>query len=485
MPVPTAALKFNSTAEIDEIYERLTKTFKSGVTRPLEYRRKQLLQLARMIQDNHTAFEDALIADLNKPRMETTVAEVSHLITAILNAVENLEEWAAPKPCPTKEAWRSSWDATLYKEPKGVALIISPWNYPLVLTVNPLIGAIAAGCPTVLKPSEMVPTFCELFSRLLPEYLDANAYAVIKGGVPETTHALALRWDHIFYTGNSRVGRIIASAAGRNLTPVTLELGGKSAAVVADDATDLDLVAKRIWHGKVQNAGQLCVTPDYALVSKGRVDAFVASLKKAHREFWLGTDGPLAGETPVSNIVHPTHHAHLLDVLRRTEGKIVFGGEVHADKSIAPTILTDVPPDDVLMQEEIFGPFLPIVAVDDIDEAIRVINSKPIPLVLYLFTDNDDLKHKFLQQTRSGQLVVNDVIMQLCVHEMPFGGQGESGCKSTFRRSWTTFDVFTHFRGCITVPFSEEPSLQGRYRPYTDDKYQFACAPGRAKIPDA
>ena len=226
-----------------------------------------------------------------------------------------------------------------------------------MLSLNPLIGAIAAGCPTVLKPSEMVPTFCALLADLVPRYLDPDAYAVIKGGVPETTHALARRWDHIFYTGNGRVGRIVAAAAGRNLTPVTLELGGKSAAVVAPDVAAgegevLDVVAKRIWYGKIQNAGQLCVAPDYAIVPRDRVDAFVESLKKAHREFWPeDEDGALAGKEAVSNITHPTLHAHLVDVIRRTHGKIVFGGGVRADKTIAPTIVTDVPVDDVLMQE--------------------------------------------------------------------------------------------------------------------------------------
>ncbi|KAI0777351.1 aldehyde dehydrogenase [Trametes elegans] len=475
-------LTYNTPAEIDEIYARLTATFRSRVTRPLAYRRRQLLQLARMLQDHHTAFEDALLADLNKPRMETTVAEVTHLITSTLNAVGNLEEWAAPQPCPTQEEWRSGWGATLYKEPKGVVLIISPWNYPLVLTLNPLIGAIAAGCPTVLKPSELVPVFTQLLADLVPKYLDPTAYAVVKGGVPETTHVLDLRWDHILYTGNSQVGRIVATAAGRHLTPVTLELGGKSAAVVAEDA-DLDLAARRLLHGKIQNAGQLCVCPDYALVPRGKVDAFVESLKRAHDEFWPGGDHPLTGSIPISKIVNPRHHARLVDLLNKTKGKVVLGGEVHKDKSISPTILKDVPEDDVLMGEEIFGPFLPIIAVDDVDHAIRVINSKPIPLVIYLFTNQDELKDKFLQQTRSGQLVLNDVIMQLCVHEMPFGGQGESGYGMWFGK--TTFDTFTHFRGCINVPPAQEPFLQSRYRPYTDAKYQGASAPGKVKIPDA
>ena len=224
-----------------------------------------------------------------------------------------------------------------------------------MLTVNPLIGAIAAGCPVVLKPSELVPTFCELIARLVSQYLDPAAYAVVKGAVPETTHVLSLRWAHIFYTGNSRVGRIVATAAGRHLTPVTLELGGKSPAVVADDIgeAEMDVVARRVWYGKVQNAGQLCIAPDYALVPRARVGRFVEGLKKAHREFFPDAekDHPLTGENPLSNIVNPTHHARLVDLLRRTGGKVVFGGEIREDKGIAPTILTDVPVDDVLMEE--------------------------------------------------------------------------------------------------------------------------------------
>ncbi|KAI0646628.1 aldehyde dehydrogenase [Trametes meyenii] len=475
----SSELTYHTPAEIDEIYARLTATFRAGTTRPLVYRRRQLLQLARMLQTHHTAFEDAILADLNRPRIETTVAEVAHVITSALNAAENFEGWATPQPCPTEEAWRSGWNATVYKEPKGVVLLISPWNYPLVLTLNPLIGALAAGCPAVLKPSELAPAFAQLLADLLPRYLDPAAYAVVKGAVPETTHVFGLRWAHILYTGNSTVGRIVAGAAAKHLTPVTLELGGKSAVVIADDPRlDLDVAARRILHGKIQNAGQLCVSPDYVLVPRGRVRAFVEGVKKAYAQFWPEGDDPLSGRNPVSRIINAQHHARLVGLLERTKGTVVVGGEVDGDRSIAPTVLTDVQEDDVLMNEEIFGPILPIVAVDDMDHAIRVIDSKPTPLVIYLFTTENALKEKFLQETRSGQLVLNDVVMQLCVHEMPFGGQGESGCK------WT-FDTFTHLRGSINVPPAQEPHLLGRYRPYTDDKYEAACAPGRIRIPDA
>ncbi len=221
--------------------------------------------------------------------------------------------------------------------------------------MNPLIGAIAAGCPVVMKPSELVPTFCDLIARLVPQYLDPAAYAVINGAVPETEHALSLRWAHIFYTGNSRVGRIVASAAGKHLTPVTLELGGKSPVVIADDVgeEEMDVVARRVWHGKVQNAGQICVAPDYAVVSRAKVARFVEGLKKAHWEFFPDAerDHPLTGDIPLGNIINPMHHARLVDLLRRTRGKVVFGGETREDKSVAPTIVTDVPVDDILMEE--------------------------------------------------------------------------------------------------------------------------------------
>ncbi|KAH9851146.1 aldehyde dehydrogenase [Lenzites betulinus] len=472
------ALTCNTTAEIDEVHARLWKTFHAGTTRPLAFRRSQLLQLARLLQDNQTAFEDALLADINKPRLEATGSEIAHTLAATLNAVDHLEEWTAPEPRPTKEAWRASWNATLNKGPKGVVLIIAAWNYPVILTLSPLIGAIAAGCPAVIKPSELTPAVAQLLVDLLPRYLDPNAFAIVNGAILETTHVLSRRWAHILYTGNGAVGRIVAAAAAKHLTPVTLELGGKSAAVVADDA-DLDIAARRILHGKIQNAGQLCVAPDYVLVSSARVEAFLQSLKKASNVFWPAGDSPLTGTAPLSNIIHERHVTRLLDLLKRSKGKVVFGGQVHEGKRLAPTVLKEVREDDVLMEDEIFGPILPILAVEDIDDAIRVINSKPSPLVIYVFTDEKEIQNKFVHQTQSGQLVFNDVVMQLAVTELPFGGLGDSGCE------YHAFDMFTHCRGTINVPIAQEPHLQGRYRPYTEDKYEAVCASAKVKIPDA
>ncbi|KAI0824887.1 aldehyde dehydrogenase [Trametes gibbosa] len=476
--MPATTCTYSTFTEIDEAHARLSKTFREGRTLPLAYRRRQLFQLARMLQENHVAIENALFADLNKPRHEAAVAEIGNVISSALDAANNLERWAAPEPCPTEE-WCAGWKAKIHKAPKGVALIIAPWNYPIVLTMHPFVGAIAAGCPTVIKPSELVPAVSQLLAELFPRYLDPEGFAVVKGGIPETTHVLSLRWAHILYTGNGNVGRIIAAAAAKHLTPVTLELGGKSPAVVADDA-DLDIAARRILHGKIQNAGQLCVTPDYAIVSRARADALVESFKKARDEFWPAGDCPLTGKVPVSNIINDRHLTRLVDLLERTKGEIVFGGRVHDGVRLAPTVLTNVPEDDALMEEEIFGPILPIVVVDDMDHAIRFINSKDFPLVIYLFTNQDELENKFLLETQSGQLILNDVIMQLAVRELPFGGLGESGCTSN-----STFDTFTHVRGSVNIPFEHEPLFQQRYRPYTEDKYHFVSAPYRIKIPEA
>ncbi|KAH9849041.1 aldehyde dehydrogenase [Lenzites betulinus] len=501
--LPTLAHLQTSDPDTDQrvqIYARLSKTFQAGTTRPLAYRRRQLLQLARLLQDNHTALEDAQLTDLNKPRLEATVSEIAATITATLAAVDSLEEWAAPEPRPTKEAWRANWNGTVYKGPKGVALIIAPWNYPLILTLNPFIGAIAAGCPAVIKPSELVPATSQLLADLFPRYLDPDAFAIVQGAVVETTHLLNLRWAHILYTGNGTVGRIVAAAAAKHLTPITLELGGKSAVVIADDA-DLDIAARRILHGKIQNAGQLCVSPDYVLVSRSRVDALAEGFEKAWHQFWPEGDSPLTGTVPVSNIINERHLARLVDLLKRTKGKPIFGGEVHEGIRLAPTVLRDVGEDDVLMEEEIFGPILPIVAVEDIDDAIRVVNSKSSPLVIYLFTDKEEIQNKFIHQTLSGELVFNDVVMQLAgqfwmyyrvspqgltnilVTELPFGGVGESGYGAWAGKN--SFDTFSHYRGSINITNALEPHLQGRYRPYTEDKYQFFCAPSKVKIPDA
>ncbi|OCH91266.1 aldehyde dehydrogenase [Obba rivulosa] len=496
----SSALRYNTFEEITEIHARLSKAFRSGKTRPLAYRRQQLLQLARMIQENLPAIEEALLADLGKPKFETSVTDAGPLVGNALYAVEHLEEWAKPEK-PKVDAWRSSWDTTIYYTPKGVVLIISPWNYPWVLTFNPMIGAIAAGCVVVLKPSELVPTCSQLMAELVPKYLDPDAYAIVNGGPAETTHILDLKWDHIFFTGGTKIGRIIAAAAGRSLTPVTLELGGKSPVVIDDGFDDLELAARRTLHGKVQNSGQLCVSPDYVLAPWDKVDALAEAFKKAYGEFFPDAE-PLGANSDWGKIVNPNHHARLRGILERSKGEIVIGGQNDGDRRIAPTILKNVSADDSLLEEEIFGPILPIISVDSFDEAIQFISSRPSPLVIYAFTKSEEAKQKLLEQTDSGSLTLNDTFSQLIVHEAPFGGKGDSGCKSMATPALLTtvtdlacsdggyngkytFDTFSYQRMYNNIPSEAEPFMAMRYRPYSGEAYKTMNNAAKANIPTA
>ncbi|TCD61178.1 hypothetical protein EIP91_008822 [Steccherinum ochraceum] len=474
-----STLQHTSLAEVEQIYTRLQRTFKDGTTRPIAYRRKQLLQLARMFQENAAAIEQAEYTDLGKPKQEVAIAETSGVIESALFAAEHLEEWSRPEKVQVEE-WRSSWDTTVYKTPKGVALIISPWNYPFILTFNPLVGAIAAGCPTVLKPSEVVPTCAALIASLVPKYLDSEAYAVVNGAVTETTALLDKPWGHIFFTGGGKIGKIIATKAAQTLTPVTLELGGKSPVVIDEDC-DLQLAARRILYGKTQNSGQLCVSPDHVYVPRHLVADFKEAVKVAYSTFFP-SETALHPNSHWGNIVNPSHHSRVKGLLDRTLGEILVGGQVDGAKRIAPTVVTGVKPDDSLMEEEIFGPILPILEVENLDETIKLISNGSSPLVIYAFTNNEETKEKLLNRTTSGSLVFNDTTIQLAVHEMPFGGHGESGYGAYYDKN--SFDTFTHKRSSINVPAAAEAMFGARYRPYSEEKYALMTQSIHSKIPE-
>jgi len=470
-------LQFTPVADIAQIYGRLQSTYKNGKLLPLEYRRKQLYQLARGVQENVHAIEEALYADLRKPRLEAG-QEAASIIHSCLEAAEKLEEWAAPEKPKVKE-WISSWDATIFPVPKGVALIVSPWNYPVALCLNPLVGAIAAGCPTVLKPSENSPNSAVEITRILAQYLDPEAYVAVNGAIQETNALLAFRWDHIFFTGGGKIGKIVATIAAQKLTPITLELGGKCPVIVAEDC-DLDLAAKRILWGKSQNAGQLCVSADHVYVVRSIAPAFKDALQKAHATFF--PKSPLDPEMTWGKMINPAHHARVKDLLDRTQGTIVLGGDVDEER-IAPTIVSDVQPGDSLMEEEIFGPVLPILEVESTDEAINLIGDQPSPLAIYAFTDSEDIKLKLLQKTRSGAVVYNDILTHLSVTELPFGGVGESGYGTYFGKA--SFDTFSHRRNFLNVQPAAEPAFASRYRPYTENSYNKITAMLHVKIPEA
>lgn len=335
-------------------------------------------------------------------------------------------------------------------------MVISPWNYPLILTLQSIIAAIAAGCPAVAKPSELVPTFSSLLATLFPKYLDPKAYVVINGAVSETTTLLSLKWAHIFYTGNGRVGRIVATAAAKHLTPVSLELGGKSPVYVDAESlspAELRVVASRILYGKCANSGQTCVAPDYVLIPRtaqlALVDAFASIIEERYPD---SEGGPLQS-TSYGRIINPSHFSRLKSLLTNTKGNIVIGGQNEESRlKIAPTIVTDVSLSDPLMADEIFGPILPIVPVSDLSDAIIHINSGDNPLSMYVFTLDPEVKKRLLEETLSGSIIFNDTFDQLAVSDLPFSGVGESGYGTQILRYG--YEGFTHLRSSEDVPLT-------------------------------
>ncbi|KAI0704847.1 Aldehyde/histidinol dehydrogenase [Cytidiella melzeri] len=461
-------LVYTSAQDISDVHGRLHKTFASGITRPLEWRRQQLHQLIRMFQENKKAIEHALWLDLRKPDQESALMEVAGVIGNAKLALNNLEEWTASVKPPMEPSHRT-WNAVIHQVPKGVVVIISPWNYPFTLTFKPLVGAIAAGCAVVLKPSEVTASCAALMAELVPKYLEPSAFIVVNGAAPETTALLSLRWDHIMYTGGVDVGRIVAAAAAKYVTPVTLELGGKSP-VVVDAGYDLDLAARRILFGKAQNAGQLCVSPDYTVVLRSVYADFLEALQRTYKSFW--PSGAFAPNTKWGKIVSERHAERLLKLIEATKGKILIGGkheQLEDGVRIEPTIVTEVRLDDVLMGEEIFGPIHPVIAVDTIEDAIQIIRSLPKTLTVYGFTNSEETKKKLLEQTDSGTLQFGDTVSMLGADEIPFGGRGDSGYGAW--HGWWSFKTFSQDRAQLDIPASEEPKFAARYYPYTKEKY--------------
>ncbi|KAI6129084.1 aldehyde dehydrogenase [Pisolithus thermaeus] len=474
-------LTYTPVEEIPKIRDDLRATFRTGVTRSLEWRKRQLYQLARMAQNEAEAVCDAMTRDFGKPRFEVIVAELSAVIRVALKSAEKLEEWARPE-LPDVPDSQKNWKPTIYKVPKGTALIISPWNFPVTLTLQPLVGAIAAGCCAVLKPSENVPHFSELLAKLVSQYLDTSAYRVVNGAVPEITKVLELQWDHIFYTGNGRVARIVTTAAAKHLTPCSLELGGKSP-VVVDAAYDMELAAKRILWGKCNNAGQICVAPDYILVPRQKQDELVRGFEKAYRTFF--PNGAL-DDADYGGIVNDFHFKRLSTMLDRSQGEKVGGAfegrRDPARRRLEPVIVKGVDGNDSLLEEEIFGPLLPIVVVDSLDDAIDFINARPHPLVLYAFTEDPNVKERLINETQSGSIVFNDTFQHLAVAELPFSGIGESGYGYQFLRY--TFEAFTHLRSSVDIPKSEESRLSLRYPPHKPEAYQVLGSALNIRIPE-
>ncbi|KAF8961613.1 NADP-aldehyde dehydrogenase [Flammula alnicola] len=458
--------------DIPRIHDALRKKFRTGITKPLKWRRHQLLQLARFAKENEDALVECIRQDLGRAKQETVMSEVTPIVERSLICAEKLEEWTKPEEV-TVQAWQQGWNPTVHKHPKGVVLIMAPWNYPMILSLQPLYGAIAAGCCAVIKPSEIAPHYASFLARTLPKYLDSSVYSVVLGGIPESTKVLELKWDHIFYTGNGRVARIISAAAAKHLTPLTLELGGKSP-VIVDSTADISVAAKRILWGKINNCGQLCVTPDFVLAEKSimpaLVEAFAAHLKTFYPE------GAHESKS-YGRIVSDEHFKRLKGLLSNTKGRIAAGGKlVQGERFMEPTVVVDF--------IEIFGPILPIVSVENVDEAIDYVNDQcDHPLVLYAFTTEEKTKKKILDNTTSGNVLFNDTINMLSMNEVPFGGVGESGYGRQVL--YYSFENFTYTRSVADMPYPEEKFFGPRYPPYTKESLEFMSEILRRPIPES
>jgi aldehyde dehydrogenase (NAD+) len=344
------------------------------------------------------------------------------------------------------------------REPLGVVLVIAPWNYPVQLLLSPLIGAIAAGNCAVLKPSEVTPTVSRLLATLVPRYLDPACVALVEGGVDETTALLRERFDHVFYTGNGAVAKVVMRAAAEHLTPVTLELGGKSPCIV-DRNVDLEIAARRIVWGKFLNAGQTCIAPDYVLVHESRESELLDAMKRTLRAFY-GDDPKKSPD--YGRVVNERHHRRLAVLLK--DGEVVAGGEAdEATRFIAPTILRNVAPDAPIMQVEIFGPILPVLRVASIDEAVAFVNARPKPLALYVFTRDAQVEEDVIARTTSGGACVNAPLWHIANPELPFGGVGPSGMGSYHGRD--SFETFSHRKSVVTKSTRVDPKMA--YPPYS------------------
>ncbi|KAG8924755.1 hypothetical protein FRC02_010209 [Tulasnella sp. 418] len=442
-------MEYTPLSSIPKIRDELKRTFASGKTRSLEYRKQQLAQLAHMLKENAEDIRKALLEDLGKPYLESNLAELC-VAGAAVNAISKLDDWVAPEFPKDVHPFHANWNMQLLKQPRGAVLIIGPWNYPLVLTLGILVGAIGAGCTAAIKLSELSPSFATLMTRIFPLYMDQSAFRIINGAVPEVTEVLKLQWDFIFYTGNANVGRIIATAAAKHLTPICLELGSKTP-VIVDSTVDMKVTAKRVAWGKCQAAGQVCVSADYVVILREKQDEFVSAYKEALDSFY--PEG--ASKSPsYSKIVNINHFRRLKSLLERQTGKIVVPGNViESELMIEPIVMVDVKREDALFQDEIFGPLLPVVAVDSIDEAIAFVNDLPNPLTTHLFSNDEETKKKVAENTLSGRIVYNDTFSHLGVFELPFGGVGESGYGYQMGRY--LFNNFVVQRGSMDIPFEQ------------------------------
>ncbi|KAG9038256.1 hypothetical protein FRB95_002217 [Tulasnella sp. JGI-2019a] len=463
--------EFTPLEDIPKIRDTLRDTFKSGKYNSLAHRKTQLLQLGYLLKENEARFNDAFKTDLGRHQLETGALELHGTIGECVAAWKNVDKWAKPDGVPFHSTF-SVMSPTIYKQPKGVGLVIGPFNYPILCSIGPMIGAIAAGCPCVVKMSELTPNISGLLAELWPIYMDLSYTRVINGAILETTTLLDLQWDHIVFTGSGTVGKIVAKAAAKFLTPTTLELGGQSP-VFVDTNMDLSVATRRILWGKTINAGQSCTAPNHIFVPADQQDKLVEAFKKTYKEFY---PDDATNSLSVSRIVVDTHFNRLKGLIDKTQGDIVCGGEIDAaTRFVAPTIVKNVRLDDVLMKAEIFGPILPIVPVNDYQEALDYTAANDHPLCLYIYSDSPTLKKQIIENSTSGAVDVNECCLHMAVPGLPFGGVGPSGSGQHMGKH--SFDTFTHHRSSIHNPRWTDLLFSWRYPPAEKVKTSASKAP--------
>ncbi|MCL2170499.1 MAG: aldehyde dehydrogenase [Defluviitaleaceae bacterium] len=449
-------------ADFVKILEQQRKFFATNKTKSIDFRLRQLRKMKNWIKRNEFAIFAALRKDLNKPPFEALGTETGIIVDELRHALRHLRLWARPKHVLSNLKNFPS-HGRIYPEPYGVALIMSPWNYPFMLTLVPLVSAIAAGNCAVVKPSAYAPATSALIARMMKELYHPCYIAVVEGGRKENKELLKHQFDKIFFTGSTDVGRTVMTAAAKNLTPVTLELGGKSPCIV-DETANLKLAAKRIMWGKTINAGQTCVAPDYVLVHASVKDALIHELSAATSK----TNGAEPTNNPdYPRIINKKHFDRLTKLMK--DQTIAFGGMSNPKTlQIEPTIIDSPGPESPIMKEEIFGPILPVVPYSTSSDAVNFINSRPKPLALYVFTGKNSNAKFFLDNTSFGGGAINDTVTQLAVSRLPFGGVGASGMGAYHGKAG--FDAFTHYRSVLHK--SKLVDIPIRYQPYTDLAYK-------------
>ncbi len=452
-------------SEILRLYELQQKNKQNVKNTTAKERRKKLKELKKVIFAKREAIKQALYNDFRKAPAETDLTEIYPTISEIHHAIDRVDEWMLPQEVETPLSFFGTSAKVIY-EPKGCSLIISPWNYPFQLCLIPLVSAVAAGCTAIIKPSEYTPNTSKIIKEVLGQVFGENEVAVVDGDYTVSQELLKLKFDHIFFTGSPAVGKIVMKAASEHLTSVTLELGGKSP-VIVDETANVKASAKRITWGKLVNNGQTCIAPDYLFVHESKYNELIDELKKSVSAEYGGTGEEVKQSPDYCRIINSRHHARVKKLIEDAVEKganVAFGGKIDdAENFISPTVLTDVPENAEILQEEIFGPVLPIMKYSDLQRPIDYINSKEKPLAMYIFSKKQKNIDRMLQNTSAGGTCVNETLLHNAHPNLPFGGVNNSGIGNS--HGLYGFKAFSHERATLKQHMGRG-SMENMYPPY-------------------